>query len=173
MKTRTLILTAAVASLSLVACKKQPPEVAAETTAATTTAEAGPSTKEEAVETMRANFQRVQFDTDSAELSAESKRALNANASIMQRYPDIRIEIEGHADERGTTDYNIALGEKRARTVSKYLVEKGISPRRITVVSYGEERPLDRKPTEMAYTANRRAEFRITFGDAPVSGTTE
>ncbi|MDP2306796.1 MAG: OmpA family protein [Pseudomonadota bacterium] len=122
---------------------------------------------------MAKNFGRVFFDLDAATLTSEGKSALEANAAIMNDYSDIKLEVQGHADERGTTDYNLALGQKRADAVVQYLLAKGISSSRVKNVSYGEERPLDGQSSERAWSSNRRAEFRITWsGDAPVKGTT-
>jgi peptidoglycan-associated lipoprotein len=122
---------------------------------------------------MAKNFGRVFFDFDAATLTAEGKSALEANAAIMNDYSDIKLEIQGHADERGTTDYNLALGQKRADAVVQYLLARGISSSRVKSVSYGEERPLDGQSSERAWSSNRRAEFVITWsGDAPVKGTT-
>ncbi|MDP2311755.1 MAG: peptidoglycan-associated lipoprotein Pal [Pseudomonadota bacterium] len=121
---------------------------------------------------MMKNFNRVFFDFDAATLSAEGKASLDANAAIMSEYSDIKLEIQGHADERGTTDYNLALGQKRADAVVQYLLARGISSSRVKSVSYGEERPLDGQSTERAWSSNRRAEFVITWsGDAPVKGS--
>jgi peptidoglycan-associated lipoprotein len=126
----------------------------------------------EPVAQMARNFERVFFDFDSAVLTDDSKSALSDNVKIMQDYPDVKLEVQGHADERGTTDYNLALGQKRADAVMQYLLASGISTSRVKTVSYGEERPLDGQHTERAWSQNRRAEFIITWsGDAPVKGT--
>jgi peptidoglycan-associated lipoprotein len=125
------------------------------------------------VREMAANFSKVYFEFDSATLTSAGQQALSANARIMTDAPDIKIEIQGHADERGTTDYNLSLGEKRADAVKKYMVAGGVSPSRVTTISYGEERPVDPTSTEVAWSKNRRAEFRITWGQGSVSGTTE
>lgn len=127
----------------------------------------------EHVAEMARNFNKVFFDFDSTELSATGKSALDSNAAIMALYSDIRLEIQGHADERGTTEYNLALGQKRADAVVRYLLGRGIGTSRVKSVSYGEERPVDGRAVETAYDENRRAEFKITYGgDAPVVGTT-
>ena len=169
---KSLITLAVVASLSLVACKRHPTETVADVVVSN--APSASSTTQQAVDEMRANFQRVQFALDSATLDAQSKQALNANAALMRRFADIRVEVQGHADERGTTDYNIALGQRRAAAVQRYLTEAGVAQSRITVVSYGEEKPLSRDHSEIAWSQNRRAEFRITHisNGEPVSGTT-
>lgn len=127
----------------------------------------------EHVAQMARNFNKVFFAFDSSDLSADGKAALDANAAIMGEYSDIRLEIQGHADERGTTEYNLALGQKRADAVVRYLLGKGIATSRVKSVSYGEERPVDGRAVETAYDENRRAEFKITYGgDGAVQGTT-
>jgi peptidoglycan-associated lipoprotein len=131
-----------------------------------------PAPPPEPVQRMAKNFEKVFFEFDSAALTAEGKAALDDNAAIMQEYADLKLEIQGHADERGTTDYNLALGQKRADAVVQYLLAKGISSSRVKSVSYGEERPLDGQSTERAWSQNRRAEFVITWsGNAPVQGS--
>ncbi len=120
----------------------------------------------EDVKEMMRNFERVYFDLDSAQLSGDALEALQQNAAIMQRSPDIKVEIQGHADERGTTDYNLSLGQRRAKSVSGYLSRMGVGSNRLDAVSYGEERPLVTGANEGAWSKNRRAEFRITWGNA-------
>ena len=118
------------------------------------------------------NLNRVFFEFDAATLTAEGKAGLDANAAIMAEYPDIKLEIQGHADERGTTEYNLALGQKRSDAVVRYLLAKGVSSSRVKSVSYGEERPLDGESSERAWSQNRRAEFVIKWkGEAPVKGS--
>ena len=122
---------------------------------------------------MVSNFSKVYFDFDASMLNGDSKAALDANAVIMQKYTDVKVEVQGNADERGTTDYNLALGQKRADAVVKYLLARGISASRVKTVSYGEERPAVSGSSETAFAQNRRAEFVITYGaGAPVPGTT-
>jgi peptidoglycan-associated lipoprotein len=121
---------------------------------------------------MTKNFSRVFFEFDSADITADGRAALDANVAIMAQYSDIRLEVQGHADERGTTDYNLALGQKRADAVVRHLLQRGIATSRVKSVSYGEERPLDGRATERAWEQNRRAEFVVSWsGDAPVQGT--
>ena len=120
------------------------------------------------------NFSRVQFDYDSAGLSDYSLRLLGANAEIMQAFPAIRVEVQGHADERGTTDYNLALGERRAQAVKDALAGMGVAGSRLTAISYGEERPIITESSESAWSVNRRAEFRVIAGGGPeVEGTVD
>ncbi len=105
--------------------------------------------------------QNILFDFDSAELTGQAKVLLREKADWLQANPSETVMIEGHCDERGTTVYNLALGERRANTVRTYLVNLGVSPRRLGTVSYGEEKPLDPAPTEAAYRINRRAQFVV------------
>jgi len=92
----------------------------------------------------------------------------------MQKHSDIKLEIQGHADERGTTDYNLVLGQQRAESVANYLSATGIAPSRLKVVSYGEERPLQNDNSEQAFTQNRRCEFVILWsGESDVRGSDE
>jgi peptidoglycan-associated lipoprotein len=102
------------------------------------------------------------FEYDSSELSAEAQRALNDNAALLKQYPSWTVTIEGHCDERGTAEYNLALGERRAVTARAYLVSLGISADRLRTVSYGKEFPFDPGHDESAYSKNRRAHFVIT-----------
>lgn len=111
----------------------------------------------------KSNFlnQNILFDYDSAELSEEAKGLLREKAAWLQANPADTVTIEGHCDERGTTVYNLALGERRAKAARNYLVDLGVSGSRLSTVSYGEEKPLDPAPTEAAYRINRRAQFVI------------
>jgi peptidoglycan-associated lipoprotein len=128
-------------------------------------------TVEKAVEVIIRNFERVHFDYDSASLAGESKAALETNAGLMQDFPNIRVEIQGHADDRGTTDYNLALGQKRARSIANYLGNMGVPESRLPVVSYGEERPVASGSDEVAWSQNRRAEFRLLGVAEGLQGT--
>ncbi len=103
----------------------------------------------------------IYFDFDSYTIKPEMRSRLEDNARFLQAHPGIRIEIQGNCDERGTAEYNLALGEKRARVAKEYLVDLGIDPNRITVVSFGEERPLDPGHNESAWAKNRRDDFVI------------
>jgi peptidoglycan-associated lipoprotein len=102
------------------------------------------------------------FDYDSSELSEEAQRALNENASLLKQYTSWTVTIEGHCDERGTPEYNLALGERRAVAARAYLVSLGIAADRLRTVSYGKEFPFDPGHDESAYAKNRRAHFVIT-----------
>ena len=103
-----------------------------------------------------------------------SMATVDTNVSMLNKHSDIKIEVQGHADERGTTQYNMALGQRRANKVVSYMKSNGISSSRLRAVSYGEERPLSVGSDEGAWSQNRRAEFKITFGGtAWTKGTTE
>ena len=131
-----------------------------------------PATPAEAVAALALNFERVQFGYDSATLDREGRSALSANAAILQKFPEIRVEVQGHADERGTIDYNLSLGERRARAVVDELSRLGAPARGLSTISYGEERPRAAGADETVWAQNRRAEFRIVAGAAGVAGTT-
>ena len=99
----------------------------------------------------------VRFDFDKYDIRPENAEILKGNAALLTKYPKVKIQIEGHCDERGTVEYNLALGERRADSTKKYLLSLGISPDRISTISYGEERPLDPGHHEEAWAKNRRA----------------
>ena len=104
----------------------------------------------------------VYFEYDQARLSDEARAVLEKHALWLQNHRSARAAIEGHCDERGTTDYNLALGEQRARATRDYLVSLGVAGDRLTTVSYGKERPLDPASHEAAWSKNRRAHFLVT-----------
>jgi peptidoglycan-associated lipoprotein len=101
------------------------------------------------------------FEFDSSTISTEAEAILRAKAEWMQRNPSLAIVIEGHCDNRGTTEYNLALGERRAEGVKRFLIDLGVSETRIRTISFGEERPLDRGEGEAAWSKNRRAHFEF------------
>src|SRR3982751_949423 len=107
-------------------------------------------------------FQPVFYPIDSSEVDQAGQQALNANAEILRKYPTWVITIEGHCDERGTAEYNLALGERRALAAKTYLVSLGIPADRLRTVSYGKEFPFDPGHDESAHQKNRRAHFVIT-----------
>jgi len=104
----------------------------------------------------------VFFDLDSSDVSAEGQRILDANAALLKRYATWAVTIEGHCDERGTAEYNLALGERRAVSARAYLVSLGIPADRLRIVSYGKEFPFDPGHEDTAWSKNRRAHFVIT-----------
>jgi peptidoglycan-associated lipoprotein len=114
-----------------------------------------PSTEEDA----QANLNDAYFDYDDASLRDDAKAALEHNAKFMEGRNGVNVVVEGHCDERGSVEYNLALGEKRARAAKEYLTTYGINASRITTISYGKERPFDPGHTEDAWAKNRRAHF--------------
>ena len=115
------------------------------------------SAKQTQAEKLIAVGDRVLFDYDSSELSSEAKLTLDKQSRFLRVNSDLTFTIEGHCDERGTREYNLALGEKRATAVRDYLVIEGISPDRIRVISYGKEKPAVVGSNDMAWSKNRRA----------------
>jgi peptidoglycan-associated lipoprotein len=107
-------------------------------------------------------FQPVFFAYDSAEIEGEGQQTLTANAAILKKYPEWVITIEGHSDERGTAEYNLALGNRRASAARAYLISLGIPADRLRTVSYGKEFPFDPSHTESGWSKNRRAHFVLT-----------
>ena len=107
-------------------------------------------------------FQPVFFAFDSSEIEGVGQQALNTNAELLKKYPTWVITIEGHSDERGTAEYNLALGERRAVAARTYLVSLGVPADRLRTVSYGKEFPFDPGHDEGAWAKNRRAQFVVT-----------
>jgi peptidoglycan-associated lipoprotein len=99
----------------------------------------------------------VHFDFDKYDIRRGDEEILKENAALLKKYPKTKIQIEGHCDERGTAEYNLALGERRANNTRQYLVSFGIASNRISTISYGKERPLDPGHNEEAWAKNRRA----------------
>jgi peptidoglycan-associated lipoprotein len=106
-------------------------------------------------------LQRISFEFDQYTLSAEAQELLVSNAAYMQANLEQTIRIEGYCDERGSDEYNLALGQRRALAAKNFLVSLGIDPLLLSVISYGEELPLDPSNSEEAYALNRRAEFKV------------
>ena len=109
-------------------------------------------------------LQTVYFDYDQSEIRADQRAKLQANAQYLRENQHLRVLVGGHADERGTREYNMALGEQRASSTMQYLVALGIPPERIEIISYGEEQPAMTGESESSYAQNRRAEFRMLEG---------
>jgi peptidoglycan-associated lipoprotein len=106
----------------------------------------------------------INFDYDQAVVRQADQATLDRKAAILAANPGVKIRIAGHADERGSDEYNLALGNRRAAAAKRYLENKGVDGSRIDVVSYGEERPLNPGNDETAYAQNRRDEFEVTAG---------
>lgn len=163
-KLATVLLLASASGLA--ACSKKAPEtlppVPVETPTPTPTTR--PVTPTGAQPGTQAHFAQavgssttIYFDTDRYNIDTQDAAALQAQAQYFARYPQITFTIEGHADERGTREYNIALGEKRATSAKAYLVSLGVDGNRISVVSYGKERPVALGSDEASWAQNRRA----------------
>jgi peptidoglycan-associated lipoprotein len=103
----------------------------------------------------------IHFDFDKYDVRPEDAKTLDANASWLKSNAENLVLIEGHCDERGTNEYNLALGERRAKATMNYLVSQGIQANRITIISYGEERPVCNEKTDSCYAKNRRAHFLV------------
>jgi peptidoglycan-associated lipoprotein len=101
----------------------------------------------------------VHFDYDSSTLTTETRKELAENGDWIKNNPKVTVQVEGHCDSRGSVEYNLALGERRAKAVKNYLMSLGIDSKRLTIISYGEEKPIAQGDTEDAYAKNRRANF--------------
>jgi peptidoglycan-associated lipoprotein len=105
------------------------------------------------------NVKTIYFDYDKSEIRSDQMQQLQSNASWLRQNPSVRFTIEGHCDERGSQEYNLALGDHRANAVKEYLVGQGIAESRMNVISYGEERPTCREESDRCMQDNRRAQF--------------
>lgn len=105
----------------------------------------------------------IQFAFDSYELNDDARATLGRKAALMKKFTDLSMIIEGYCDNRGTEEYNLALGERRARAAFEHMVILGVGPERMSVVSFGEERPVDSGNNEAAWAKNRRDEFKISY----------
>ena len=148
-------------SLALSACaskapKQLPPDPGPTTTTDSGTAGPVPGSQADFVAFTQGN-DTIYFDTDRYNIDSPDQAALQTQAQWLQRYPQKRATIEGHADERGTRDYNLALGERRANAAKNYLASLGIEPGRLSTISYGKERPVALGSDEASWAQNRRA----------------
>ncbi len=158
------ILAVAVICVSCGKKKEVPEEIPIEETTPTPPVDTTPVVKEEpsaAPQLKESQFQTVYFDFDKYNLRSDAKAGLDQNYQLLNEFPNAIIKIEGHCDERGTIEYNISLGEKRAKAAQDYLIGLGIQPQRISIITYGKERPVDPGHNEGAWAKNRRAEFRV------------
>ncbi len=155
-----------IALSALVACKSSSdveeaaaPASSSSSSASSSAAPSAPALSQEEIRAQNALRQTVfYFDFDIAEFKAEDRNTLTYHARDLAANPNKRIRLEGHADERGTREYNLALGERRANGILNYMVVNGASRSQIEVVSYGEERPAQTGQNEQAYARNRRVE---------------
>ena len=120
-----------------------------------------PEPKPEVIPVVESDFMIVYFDLDKYNLVATAKTALENNAQVLKDNPNVMVKVEGHCDERGTVEYNLSLGEKRAKAAMDYMIDLGVSSSRLDMVSYGKERPVDNGHNEAAWSKNRRAAFIV------------
>jgi peptidoglycan-associated lipoprotein len=167
----TAVVALLVIVLAASACsRKKPPttEIRTETGADTAAYRPGAdtaavNTRDQRINEARGTIaERIYFDFNRSEIKPEYSDVLQRKAEVMNEFPEIAIRIEGHCDERGTVEYNLALGERRAQAAKDYLVNLGLDPDRISTISYGEERPAIDGHDEEAWAQNRRDEFVIT-----------
>ncbi|HST63304.1 MAG TPA: OmpA family protein [Longimicrobium sp.] len=195
MKLRHAVVLALVPVMALGACKKRPAVNPGPDTTATdpnpgndvarddSIRLAGEAEARERAERDRVNRERTERETagarevltdivffqyDSDEISGEAEQKLRLKAAVLEANPNVRLRIEGHADQRGSTEYNLALGQRRAEAVRTFLANYGIDPERFTTVSFGKERPLVEGDDEDSFSRNRRAEFGIAGGQVTV-----
>ena len=160
MKNKIIITSAIFASLFLSACEtasQRALNATSSSTSSSTSKSLFAQAKQTAADKLIAVGDRVLFDYDSAKLDSSAKILLDSQSRFLRANTDLNFVVEGHCDERGTREYNLALGEKRATAVRDYLVINGIDPDRIKVVSYGKEKPAVIGSNGMAYSKNRRA----------------
>lgn len=194
MRYRTFVVAALAAVLFVGACKKDPPPTPEPTgpsqaeldsiEAARRAAEAAEAAaraaeeaaardaaaRERALADARATLaERVHFDLDMAEIRPDAERVLRAKLGILRASPNVMLRIEGHCDERGSNEYNDALGNRRAQAVVDFFTNFGLDASRFAIVSFGEDRPMMNQSNESAWAQNRRAEFIITAGQNDIN----
>ncbi|UKK83974.1 peptidoglycan-associated lipoprotein Pal [Sphingopyxis sp. BSN-002] len=159
---KTTAMIAAITMLTVGACAKKAPDTlppapdgSGSTDTGTGTGGVVPGSQADFVANVSSD--RIFFDLDQYNVDAQDQTTLQSQAQWLARYPAVRVTLEGHADERGTRDYNIALGERRANAAKNYLSSLGVDPNRIQVISYGKERPAALGSNEEAWAQNRRA----------------
>ena len=168
----TAIALLAVGLVTTTACKKrarkeppppppvEQPQTPPETTIPDTTGQ-GAREEQARMDADKARIQTIYFDYDRADVRSDMRDEVKTNAEIFRTWPGWTITVEGHCDERGTNEYNLALGERRATSAKQALVAEGVDAARISTVSYGEERPSDPGQNETSWARNRRAEFKV------------
>lgn len=153
----------ATALVAVAGCAKKAPKELPPPPQASPTAEAPPPADQGPVPGSQAHFlahvssDRIFFDTDKSDIDAEDQATLQSQAAYLKQFANVRVTIEGHADERGTREYNLALGERRANAAKNYLASLGIDAGRISTISYGKERPEALGSDEASWAKNRRA----------------
>jgi len=158
-----LLLAAALIAMAGCAKKKPadlpppPPTTAPAETPAAPPAETGPTPGSRADFLARVGTDTIYFATDAHDLDAEDEATLAKQAAWLQQYANVNVTVEGHCDERGTREYNLALGDRRANAAKNYLVNHGVAASRVSVISYGKERPIAMGSDEAAWAQNRRA----------------
>ena len=150
-----------IGSLAMSACTKKQ-EIKVEENSIPTAANADENTMGDSDSGKAMGLQTIHFPYDAFTLDSEAKAMLKAASQILKDKPSIKIQIEGHCDIRGGIQYNLALGEKRANAVKKYLIEQGMKAPRLATISFGKERLVAQGETEEAHAKNRRANFVIT-----------
>ncbi len=175
-----LMLLAAALPMALGACKRKPPAVVPPTPVTnpgTNNPTVGPTNPTSTVDsasikagwaaTVRSTISDpIHFEYDSDELTSDARMKLDAKLAAMSANPSLRIRVAGHCDERGTDEYNLVLGRRRAEQAKRYLTDRGIDASRIETFSFGRERPLSSGSGEDAWSQNRRDEFEIIAGGA-------
>jgi len=162
---KVVLALAAVAALGACASRPEPTPTPTETGPTPAPTPRGPVPG--SLEDFRVSVgDRVFFGYDRFELSAEARTILERQAAWLNRYPNVRVLIAGNCDERGTREYNLALGARRAAAVRDYLASLGVAPDRMETVSYGKERPLDPRANEEAWSVNRNGLTQIVSGAA-------
>jgi peptidoglycan-associated lipoprotein len=190
MRYRSFVVTVLAGSLLLSACKSDPPpppaptgptaeelaQIRADSIAALRAEEARIRAEEEATRREAEAARRalaaarsaltaeVYFDLDMSEIRTDAERVLRGKVEVLRNSPQVQLRIEGHADERGSNEYNLALGNRRAQAVVDFFTNFGLDGDRFSIVSYGEERPAAQGSNESAWSKNRRGEFIITAG---------
>jgi len=195
MRYRSFVVTALATTLLMSACKSDPPpppaptgptaeelaQLRADSIAAVRAEEARIRAEEEAARAAEEAARRameaartaltaqVYFDYDMSEIRADAERVLRVKLEILRNSPQLQLRIAGHADERGSNEYNLALGNRRAQAVVDFFTNFGLDGDRFSIVSYGEEQPAVQGSNEDAWSQNRRAEFVITAGESNIN----
>jgi peptidoglycan-associated lipoprotein len=154
------VLLVATATIALAACSKKPPAnlpPAPMDTTPQAQAPSGPVPGSQADFVASIKSDTIHFETDKSDIGEQDKAILQSQAQWLTKFPEKRITIEGHCDERGTREYNLALGERRANAAKNFLASLGVNPARMTTMSYGKERPIALGSDEASWAQNRRA----------------